>query len=722
MDRLSPNQKEYNKMRLWKKALSVIVAAAAALSATFFVPPETVIGICTVASAADTKENWKPLWGYQEKGINFSVDKNESYWNSSYSLRFVISDYNYVSATKDITLKKDTYYRFTAMVKWSGYSLDPSAKYESGAVIGDLHGSALSSCIDVMSKTWTKLTYDFYTGSNTEHSLCLLAGMPDARVKGTVWFSDIRLEEAAERSNQWNILCLVFKNVDADAVTEEKSFHYKKSMTDDEVEKAVNKLKLLKTALPDLSDNRVGVNYMDIYTVETPITVYNSISDSDPLTFFDYGDPMINMLRTKHLAEKPYNQVIIVAPLSGVADGWAGITWSSQLINLCYLTEVGILYDITSPKSAYDLGMMDVIHELLHTLEFDSMLLNKDKTPGLHATIAEYEARDKVDNEIYLDDRCYRDYMTGKMSGGRGLQKEVYYRPTGRYVLVSDDMTPGDGFEVSGTLPKNLGNVITVSKIADQYYSGKAIKPTVTVKGAKEGTDYTITYANNTAPGIAKAIIKGKGKYTGSVEKVFNIKLKKPTAKINKSTLKWGKVPGANGYEIYYSKDGGKYAKLTDVTGTSYDLSQLNSGSYKFRIRAVAKTEGSTVYSDQSKIIKFTKPASSKENTPTKAEIKAFKKAVVEYVLEGDILSWDPLPRASGYEVFGAIGEEPYKLNADTKKTSIDHKSLDCVKELYSNKTDTVRLTVRAYMIINGKKVYSEFNPEIIVIHIKSYT
>lgn len=41
----------------------------------------------------------------------------------------------------------------------------------------------------------------------------------------------------------------------------------------------------------------------------------------------------------------------------------------------------------------------------------------------------------------------------------------------------------------------------------------------------KNGTDYTVSYSNNTKVGTAKVTITGKGNYTGSVSKTYSIKI-----------------------------------------------------------------------------------------------------------------------------------------------------------------------------------------------------
>ena len=66
-------------------------------------------------------------------------------------------------------------------------------------------------------------------------------------------------------------------------------------------------------------------------------------------------------------------------------------------------------------------------------------------------------------------------------------------------------------------------------------YTGSALtpKPVVTYKASEdaqavtltEGTDYELSYRNNTNPGTATVVVTGKGKYQGAVEKTLRSKL-----------------------------------------------------------------------------------------------------------------------------------------------------------------------------------------------------
>ncbi|MBQ3005288.1 MAG: leucine-rich repeat protein, partial [Clostridia bacterium] len=75
-------------------------------------------------------------------------------------------------------------------------------------------------------------------------------------------------------------------------------------------------------------------------------------------------------------------------------------------------------------------------------------------------------------------------------------------------------------------ITKNIASA-TVAEIADQNYTGSPVTPSITVtdggKILKEGTDYTLTYKNNTNVGKATATIQGKGNYSGTKNVEFNI-------------------------------------------------------------------------------------------------------------------------------------------------------------------------------------------------------
>lgn len=75
---------------------------------------------------------------------------------------------------------------------------------------------------------------------------------------------------------------------------------------------------------------------------------------------------------------------------------------------------------------------------------------------------------------------------------------------------------------------KKLGiSASAVSGTGNKVYTGSVIKPVPAVKAGgrtlKNGTDFTVSYKNNTEPGTATLKVTGKGNYSGSVSKTFKI-------------------------------------------------------------------------------------------------------------------------------------------------------------------------------------------------------
>ena len=95
--------------------------------------------------------------------------------------------------------------------------------------------------------------------------------------------------------------------------------------------------------------------------------------------------------------------------------------------------------------------------------------------------------------------------------------------------LVTDNykVTYKDGsLTITGEAAVDISSA-EVAAIADQTFYGSAVRPAVTVKvGGKElaeGTDYTVSYANNDKVGKATATVTGVGSYAGAKTVEFNV-------------------------------------------------------------------------------------------------------------------------------------------------------------------------------------------------------
>lgn len=169
--------------------------------------------------------------------------------------------------------------------------------------------------------------------------------------------------------------------------------------------------------------------------------------------------------------------------------------------------------------------------------------------------------------------------------------------------------------------PVKMSNTTVTLSATSYEYNGKAQKPAVTVKYngnvLSEKTDYTVSYINNTDIGTAKVTVTGVGRYMGSVNKEFKIKL--PAVKgfaIKSKTdtsviFSWNRNSNATGY-IIEKQNGTKWTQVTKITsnGTvTYTASKLSAAStHTFRIKAYKTVGNSTYYSDVSKSVQYKTP------------------------------------------------------------------------------------------------------------------
>ncbi len=154
-----------------------------------------------------------------------------------------------------------------------------------------------------------------------------------------------------------------------------------------------------------------------------------------------------------------------------------------------------------------------------------------------------------------------------------------------------------------------------------QTWTGKALEPKATVKldgkTLVAGTDYTLSYKNNTAIGKATITVTGTGNYTGAVKAAFAINPKKvsglklqPGAR--KLTVSWKKAADVTGYEIEYGLKqdfkGAKKVKVQKAETVQKTLTRLSAGKkYYVRVRAYKKVGTAKYYSAWAKGYKKTK-------------------------------------------------------------------------------------------------------------------
>ena len=123
--------------------------------------------------------------------------------------------------------------------------------------------------------------------------------------------------------------------------------------------------------------------------------------------------------------------------------------------------------------------------------------------------------------------------------------------------------------KVQGEAKKITASTVKVGKVKAQAYTGKEIKPSVTVKDGKttlkKGKHYTVEYSSNLWPGTATITIKGKGAYIGSRKVTFKIT---GTYKdyVTKAKATYYKAPGLSAKEMGSVEKGITVKVLTGYT------------------------------------------------------------------------------------------------------------------------------------------------------------
>lgn len=252
------------------------------------------------------------------------------------------------------------------------------------------------------------------------------------------------------------------------------------------------------------------------------------------------------------------------------------------------------------------------------------------------------------------------------------------------------------------TLAKKIENT-TVTGIKDLEYTGKELTQDITVKDGNEtlvnGTDYEVSYANNTNPGKATVTITGKGNYAGTITKTFIIRpnqvesVKVKSQKTNSITINWSEVNGVTGYKVYvfdYSKNEYQYAGKTK--DTSFEVTKLKaSTSYKFKVRAYVNVDGTQYFGKYSTYLKN----STRPNTP-KANLSS-KNGKVTFNVKKDSTT-------TGYKIYMSTsknGKYTRIRTLDKNVTSYTKKGLKANKTYY--------FKIRAYRTVNGQPIYSDY-------------
>lgn len=358
---------------------------------------------------------------------------------------------------------------------------------------------------------------------------------------------------------------------------------------------------------------------------------------------------------------------------AGVKSGRLDSAWSSGKLNKSKMTDIALAFCDTIKNAGYD--AMVYANKTFLSKNLDHEVI---ENAGYDVWLAHYTT-----NTNYTGDyKIWQYTSSGKIPG---IANKVF----------------DCNFMYSGTISMSL----KISNIPNQIYQGYDVTPSVTVTNGgtvlTEGTDYTVSYQNNSGIGTATVNVFGAGIYDGYINltKTFNIvpdtvqNMQISKAGTNTVDLSWSPVSGADGYTVQILKNG-KWVSVGNFVGTSAQISGLLPGSVNYvHVAAYASSNGKTYIGNFNTAVKI-------ETT-----VGAINPRVSAYANNFVTLTWNKQTAANGYEVF--------KYDASSKKYVL-------YKNITNPNTNTCKVTglasnskynfkVRAYQIDDSEKTYAPF-------------
>ena len=288
------------------------------------------------------------------------------------------------------------------------------------------------------------------------------------------------------------------------------------------------------------------------------------ISDNGAMTYVYSGSGSAGWNISNADTEAVAINSLVAAGLTAhdIGSGSYQKTYGSLLTSICGdIVDDGVVYgDLANRMATYQ--TLGALVDLYNGKSCFAIAHDKYKT-NYPKYFADGYGKFSLDSVDQIDDQNYTGNAIEpkiKVYANIGGKKTLLTEGTDYKVTYSNNMKPGTAtatiigtgdftgkkivsFTISRVFTKTTIAISSVDTVPDQTYTGNAIEPKLRVYAAvagkktllTEGTDYKVTYSNNTNEGVAKATITGIGSYAGTQTVTFNIK--KQDAEISASIV-----------------------------------------------------------------------------------------------------------------------------------------------------------------------------------------
>ncbi len=353
----------------------------------------------------------------------FKRDDKEKYSkNDSYEI--ISDEYNDAMFYKTISVKENTPYKVTCMVKTE--NVEPEEVNNAiGAQISTNNTTERSVAISG-SSNWQKIEFIFNSKNRTEINIGFRLGGNAGFCKGKAWFSDFTIEEGKiENSNKWKFACFIFKSTDVNI----KGKQIKVDATEQDIKDINETIERYSRTCKNLSNGKMTAT-CNVYTIDTPITslsydkefgyyvapedVENQIKDVINSNDYDHIFIITKLGDEEHQNDIEVNDWIGLGAMDYYGIGFSNIRLPNE--NKSYIYKYNS-YINTFPEEV-------LLHEFLHSLERSSKEYGYE-VPALH-DLEKYGYKNEV---LIGQKRWYTDYMNKNIEyNGEniGLPNEIY--------------------------------------------------------------------------------------------------------------------------------------------------------------------------------------------------------------------------------------------------------------------------------------------------------
>jgi subtilisin family serine protease len=250
--------------------------------------------------------------------------------------------------------------------------------------------------------------------------------------------------------------------------------------------------------------------------------------------------------------------------------------------------------------------------------------------------------------------------------------------------------------------PQDISHMTPTLSYTKKAATGSALKPTVTLDDLVSGTDYSVSYKNNTAPGTATVTVTGKGNYTGQCKATFTITLAAPTLSSASNatsgiTVKWKKVTYASGYYVYRKAGSAtKWTKVKTITKGSTlswtDTKATSNGTnYTYTVKAYRNSISGSYSTAGISCYRLTRPTISSLKNSSGKEMT---------------VKWGKNSKATGYQIQYSTSSSfsSYKTVTVSKNSTVSQ----TISSLTKGKKYYVR--IRSYVTVDGTNRYSAWS------------